>query len=110
MVDDLLKKGLVRPSKSTYASPDFLVPKSGGDFWMVVVYRKVNSEIIFNSYPLPKLETTFEHFGSAVVFKFSAIIKSSFRFEVVGRLPYARYSTFLRSLNFPWGLRLGVGG
>ena len=73
MVDDLLTKGLVRPSKSTYASPALLVPKNAGDFWMMVVYRKVNSEIIFYSYPLPKLETTFEHFGGAVVFKFSVL-------------------------------------
>ena len=29
-VDDLLRKGIVRPSKFPYASPSFLLPKSGG--------------------------------------------------------------------------------
>jgi hypothetical protein len=30
MVNDLLEKGVVRPSKSPYASPEFLLPKRGG--------------------------------------------------------------------------------
>jgi hypothetical protein len=30
MVNDLLEQGVIRPSKSPYASPAFLVPKSGG--------------------------------------------------------------------------------
>jgi hypothetical protein len=34
MVDDLLKKGVVRPSKFPYASPAFLVPKRDGSFHM----------------------------------------------------------------------------
>ena len=73
MVDDLLRKGLVRPNISPYASPAFLVPKSGGGSWMVVDYLKVNSEIVFYSYPLPTMEQTFHHFGGAVLFKFGIL-------------------------------------
>ena len=51
MIDDLLTTGLVKPSKSTYVSPAVLVPKNGGNFWMVVDYRKVNSEIVFYFHP-----------------------------------------------------------
>jgi hypothetical protein len=53
IVDDLLKQGVVRPSKSHYASPAFLVSKSGGGFRVVVDYRKVNSKNVFDSYPMP---------------------------------------------------------
>ena len=37
MVNELLEQGVVRPSKSPYASPAFLVPKSAGGFRMVKV-------------------------------------------------------------------------
>jgi len=68
MIDDLLEQGVVRPSKSPYASPAFLVPKSGGEFRMIVDYRKVNSKVVFNSYPTPTINQAFEQFWGAVVF------------------------------------------
>ena len=68
MVDELLENGVVRPSKSPYASPAFLVPKAGGVYRMVVDYRKVNGKIVFDSYPMPTIEQAFEQFGGAVVF------------------------------------------
>jgi hypothetical protein len=43
LVNDLLRQGVVRSSKSPYASPAFLVPKKEGGFRAVVDYRKVNS-------------------------------------------------------------------
>jgi hypothetical protein len=46
---DLLTKGLIRLSKSPYASPALLVPKVGGD------------------YPLPMMDQAFQHFAGAVV-------------------------------------------
>jgi hypothetical protein len=50
----------VRPSKSPYAGPAFLLPKRGGGFQMVVDYRKVNSKVVFDSYPMPTIEQAFE--------------------------------------------------
>ena len=35
---------------------------------MVVDYRKVNRQICFDSYPLPTLESAFQHFSGATVF------------------------------------------
>jgi hypothetical protein len=63
MIDDLLEQGIIRPSKSPFASPAFLVPKSGRGFQMVVICRKVNSTVVFDSYPIP----TIEQFGSMLV-------------------------------------------
>jgi len=60
IVDDLLEQGVIRPSKSPYAIPAFLVPQSGGDFRMVVDYRKVNVKVLFDSYPMPTIEQAFE--------------------------------------------------
>jgi len=66
-VEDLLQKGVVRPSKSPCASPALLLPKPGGKYRMVVDYRKVNKKICFDSYPLPKIEQAFRHFSGATV-------------------------------------------
>ena len=68
VVNELLEQGVVRPSKSNYASPAFLVPKSGGGFRMVVDYRRVNSKVVFDSYPMPSIEQAFQHFAGATVF------------------------------------------
>jgi hypothetical protein len=68
MVNNLLEKGVVRLSKSLYASPAFLLPKRGGGFRMVVDYRKVNTKVVFDSYPMPTIEQAFEQFGGAGVF------------------------------------------
>ena len=65
IVEDLLKKGVVRPSKSPFASPAVLLPKSGGGYRMVVDYRKVNKKSCFDSYPLPKIEPAFQHFSGS---------------------------------------------
>jgi len=68
MINELLEQGVVRPSKSPYASPAFLVPKNGGGFRLVVDYRKLNAKVVFDSYPMPTIEQAFEQFGGAAVF------------------------------------------
>jgi len=49
MVNELLEKDVVRPSKTPYASTAFPVPKSAGGFRMMVDYRKFNSKVVFDS-------------------------------------------------------------
>jgi len=60
--DDFMQMGIIRPSKSPYTSPAFLVPKNGGGFWMVVDYQKVNSKIVFHLYPMPLTEQALRKF------------------------------------------------
>ena len=67
VVNELLEQGVVRPGKSQYASPAFLV-SIGGGFTMIVDCRKINSKIVFDSYPMPTIEQAFEQFAGAVVF------------------------------------------
>jgi len=52
-LDELLKSGRVRPSKSPLGSPVFYVAKKDGKMRMVVDYRKLNDITIKNAYPLP---------------------------------------------------------
>jgi hypothetical protein len=67
-VDDFLQQGVTSTTKSPYVTPLFLVPKHGREFRLVVDYRKVNSKVVFNSYPTPTIEQAFEEFGDAVKF------------------------------------------
>ena len=82
-MDELLEQGVLRPSKSQYVSPAFLVPKNDGGFRMVIDYRKVNSKIVFDSYPMPTIEQAFEHFAGAVIFFYAR-----HQFGVLSDSPY----------------------
>ena len=55
-VDNMLEAGIIRPSSSPYASPVILVPKKGGEMRLVIDYRKLNKNIVKNTYPLPNIE------------------------------------------------------
>ncbi|XP_066969281.1 uncharacterized protein [Macrobrachium rosenbergii] len=55
-VEYLLKHKLAVPSKSPWASPCLLVPKSNGKVRLCTDYRKLNSVTIKDSYPLPRID------------------------------------------------------
>jgi hypothetical protein len=67
-------------------SPAFLVPKSGGGFQMMVDYRKVNSKVVFDSYPILMAEQPFQQFGGTILFSvldlYSTYYQNSFHFRV----------------------------
>lgn len=64
-IDDLLKKGVIRPSTSPFASAAFLVPKKGGKTRMVVDYRNLNQILELDATPMPTIESAFQHLGQA---------------------------------------------
>jgi hypothetical protein len=68
LVNDLLNKGVIRKSFSQYASPAFLVPKSGGGHRMVIDYRLLNRKVVFDAFPMPSVEYAFANFSKAKVF------------------------------------------
>ena len=53
---DMLHMNLIRPSKSSWASPLHLVPKKGGKWRACGDYRKLNSRTIPDKYPVPHLQ------------------------------------------------------
>ena len=98
MVNELMEQGVVRPSKSPYASPAFLVPKNGGGFRMVVDYRKVNSKIVFDSYPMPTIEQALEQFGGVAIF--SVLDLNSAYYQI----PLSSKSRRITAFCTPFGL------
>jgi len=52
-MDEHLKKGYIRPSKSPQTLPVFFMGKKNGGKYMVMDYRRLNKQTIKNDYPLP---------------------------------------------------------
>ena len=71
VVNALMYQRLVRPTKATYASPAFVVPNGEDAFRMVVDYRKVNSKIVFDSYPRRTIDQAFEQIDGGVILWYS---------------------------------------
>ena len=59
-VQELLEKGLVRPSSSPFCSPILLVQKKDGTYRMCVDYRALNKSTIKNRFPGPHIEDIFD--------------------------------------------------
>jgi hypothetical protein len=61
-VENMLAKGVIRESSSTWSAPAILVPKKSSDgkpkFRFCFDFRALNAVTKFDSYPLPKFEET----------------------------------------------------
>ena len=98
LVNELLEQGVLRPSKSPYASPCFLIRKNSGGFRFVVEYRKVNAKIVFHSYPMPTVEQAFEQIAGAAIF--SVLVLNSAYFQI----PLNSRSSRVTAFCIPFGL------
>lgn len=67
-ISGLLKKGVIRESSSSYASPVVLVRKSDGSLRLCVDYRKLNSRIRRDAFPLPRIDESLDALGAAKIF------------------------------------------
>jgi hypothetical protein len=84
-------------SKSPYASPEFSIPKTNGDFRLKIDYRKVNSKVAFNSYPMLTIDQAFEQFEGAV--KFCLGLNSAYY-----QIPLSERSRRITAFCTPFGL------
>ena len=63
-VDEHLKKGYIRPSKSEQTLLVFFVGKKDGGKRMVMDYQKLNRQTVKNNYPLPLITELVDDMGS----------------------------------------------
>ena len=59
-VNELVEKGMVKPSSSPFCSPVLLVQKKDGSYRMCVDYRALNKKTIKNRFPIPRIEDLFD--------------------------------------------------
>jgi len=67
-LQELLEKGLIRPSSSPWGCPALFVKKKDKSLRMCVDYRPLNAVTIKNKYPLPRIDTLFDQLAKAKVF------------------------------------------
>ena len=67
-LDNWLKQGIIRPSKSPYASQVVIVHKKTGEICLCIDFRKLNAVSIHDSFPLPQVEEALQAVQAAVWF------------------------------------------
>ena len=64
-VQELLRRGIVRPSSSPYASPIVVVQKKTGEIRLCVDYRELNAKTRRDAYPLPRIDESLDALSGA---------------------------------------------
>ena len=67
-IEEQLKMGYNRPSKSPYASSFFFIKKKDGKLRPVQDYRRINACTIRNQYPLPLMSELINDLGNAHIY------------------------------------------
>ncbi|XP_071948803.1 uncharacterized protein [Antedon mediterranea] len=98
MLQEMLDQGIIRPSKSEFASPIVLVKKKDGSLRMCVDYRKLNFQTLKDSFPLPRIDEVLEVLTGSCYF--STLDLSHGFFQII----MADESINKTALRVPWGL------
>jgi len=64
-VQEMLKSGLIRTSKSPWASPVLLRPKPNGDWRFITDFSYVNQYTVTDSFPMVKIQDILKNLGKA---------------------------------------------
>ena len=82
LLSDMLKKDIIQPSSSPWASPIVLVPKKDGTVRFCVDYRKVNSLTRKDTYPLPRVDDTLDTLSGSKWFSMLDLISGYWQVKV----------------------------
>ena len=64
-IEELLKNGFIRKSKSPWGFPSMLVPKPNNQYRLVIDYRDLNKVTISHPFPLPRLNDIFDQLSGS---------------------------------------------
>ncbi|XP_022157398.1 uncharacterized protein LOC111024105 [Momordica charantia] len=67
-LEELLDKGLIRPSVSPWGAPVLFVKKKDNSMQLCIDYRELNKVMVKNKYPLPRIDDLFYQLQGANVF------------------------------------------
>jgi hypothetical protein len=67
-LEELLKKGYIRPSVSPWGAPVLFVKKKDGTLRLCIDFRQLNKYTIKNKYPLPRIDDLFDQLRGAKIF------------------------------------------
>ncbi|KAL0540342.1 hypothetical protein IC582_024578 [Cucumis melo] len=67
-LQELVDKGYIRPSVSSWGAPVLFVKKKDGTLRLCIDYRQLNKVTIRNKYPLPRIDDLFDQLRGAALF------------------------------------------
>jgi hypothetical protein len=67
-IKELLEKGFIRPSSSSWGAPEIFVLKNDGTQRLCIYYRALNEITVKNMYPLPRIDDLFDQLCGTYVF------------------------------------------
>ena len=67
-LEELLSKGFIRPSISSWGAPVLFVKKKDGSLRLCIDYKRLNRVTICNQYPLPRIDELFDQLQGSQVY------------------------------------------
>ena len=108
-VDEMLKMGVIQPSRSEWASPLILVKKPNNEWRPCVDYRKINEISKGENFPLPRLDDLIDLVGQASFVTTLDLTKGYWQIELTQRArEISAFSTptgHYEYLTMPFGLK-----
>ena len=84
-IQNMLKRGVIEPTSSPWASPIVLVRKKDGTTRFCVDYRKLNSATVKDSYPLPHIDDSIDALSGSCWFSTLDLASDYWQVEVEER-------------------------
>ena len=98
LLTEMEATGVIRPSKSPYASPVVIVTKKDRSLGLCGDYRKLNSYSTRDAFPLPRIEEALESLGQAKYFSTLDLTSGYWQVEV------AEHDKHKTAFSTPMGL------
>ncbi|MCO5579632.1 hypothetical protein L7F22_033489 [Adiantum nelumboides] len=104
-VNELVQKGMVRPSSSPFCSPILLVHKKDGTYGMCVDYRALNKLTVKNQFPIPRIEDLFDNLQGSTYFSRIDLKSGYHQIQIVPEdIHKTTFRTTYEFLVMPFGL------
>ena len=107
-VKELKEKKVIRPSNSPWCARALLVPKKDGSTRMTIDYTALNKHTIKDRFPLPNINTIFQHLGGAKYFSTFDLASGYYQFKMrecdIEKTAFATPEGLYEFVHMPMGL------